>query len=61
VSGNVWQHAGAQQGGDGCLAAVHLQFLAGIMNMKVYGALGQSKYDAHFPACFTNGGPAKTC
>jgi len=60
VAGDVRQHAGPKQGGNGRLAAVHLQFLAGIMDMKIYGAFSQPQYDAHFPACFTNGGPAKT-
>jgi len=53
------QQAGSICHGDGCLAAPYLEFVAGIANMEVDGALGYAKNHADFPTCLSHRGPVQ--
>ena len=44
------KHAGLQGDGDGGLPTMDTEFLAGILNVKIDGALRQPQYHAHLPA-----------
>jgi len=54
------QQTASMRCGDGCLAAAHLQFAAGILDVVVDGAFGNVKNSAYFPAGFSHRGPVQT-